>query len=109
MHAVLHVDFLGLVAGEGGVEPGEEALGLHLGELFFVEEVGGFFLVAEEEPVLAGGAGDLALLEEGAEGRDAGAGADHDDGGVGRGHVEMFGGLDVDGDLGLVQLLPVAR
>ena len=41
-----------------------------------------------------------AVLQEGAEGGDAGAGADHDDVAVGGGKMEMAGGLDVDGNGG---------
>ena len=83
LHPVLDVDLAGLVAGEGGVEAGEDAVLLHGQEVLFVEEVHGFALVAEEEPVVAVLAGGLALLQEGAEGGDAGAGADHDDRHVG--------------------------
>ena len=36
--------------------------------------------MAKEKPVLAGRARDLPLLQKGAEGRDARAGSDHDDG-----------------------------
>ncbi len=53
---------------------------MHGLELVLVEEVERAALLAEEEPVVAGGAEGLALFEERAEGRDAGAGADHDDG-----------------------------
>ena len=57
--------------------------------------------VAEEEPVAASGAECAALMQEGTEGSDAGAGADHDDGrgGIG-GETEFFVGLNVDGDAG---------
>ena len=54
LHAVLDVDLVGLVAGEGGVEAGEEAVLVHGEELVFVEEVEGAALLAEEEPVVAG-------------------------------------------------------
>ena len=83
LHAVLDVDLFALVAGEGGVELGEEAVFFHGEELIFVEVVGEGALLAEEEPVVAFGGGGLALFEEGSEGGYAGAGADHDDGGVG--------------------------
>ena len=89
---------LGLVAGEGGVEAGEDAVFVHAGELVFVEEVDGCALFAEEEPVVAGLAGGLALFEEGAEGGDAGAGADHDDGHGGVfGQAEVVVGVEEDG------------
>ena len=44
-----------------------------------VEEIVGEAAVAEEQPAAARGAGGAALLHEGAERRDAGAGPDHDD------------------------------
>src|SRR5271155_1328987 len=61
LHAVLNVDLARLVAGEGGVEAGENAILVHGLELVFVEEVHGFALFAEEEPVVAFLAGGLAL------------------------------------------------
>src|ERR1700733_6287206 len=98
LHAVLNVDLTGLVAGEGGVEAGENAILVHGLELVFVEEVHSFALLAEEEPVVAFLAGGLALFEEGAEGGDAGARADHDDrfGGV-FGEAETVVGVEEDG------------
>ncbi len=78
-HAVLHVDFLRLVARKGQVDSGQLALGEKPLPFAAVEIVRGFVLVAEKEPVAAGRAGGDALLHEGAEGRDARAGADHDD------------------------------
>ena len=46
----------------------------------------------------AGVAESAALVQKGAEGRDAGAGADHDDGRVGLlGQTKFLVGLDVDG------------
>ena len=51
--------------------------------------------MAEEQPVAARRAGRLALLQEGAERRDAGARADHDDRPVGiGGQAEMRVGLE---------------
>jgi hypothetical protein len=98
LHTVLDVDFAGLVAGEGGVEAGEDAVFLHGQELLFVEKVHGFALFAEEEPVVAFLAGGLTLFEEGAEGSDAGAGADHDDGHGGVfGQAEVVVGVEEDG------------
>jgi hypothetical protein len=37
--AVLHIDFFGLVAGEGGVEAGEQAGFLEKGQLIAIEEI----------------------------------------------------------------------
>ena len=97
LHAVLDVDLAGLVAGEGGVETGEDAVFVHGLELIFVKEVHGLALFAEEEPVVAFLTGDLAFFEEGAKGGDAGAGADHDDrfGGV-FGEAEVVVGVEED-------------
>ena len=52
--------------------------------------------VAEEQPVAAGRAGGAALLDEGAERRDAGAGADHDGVALGAGQPEMPVRLELD-------------
>ena len=83
--ALLDVDFFLLIAGEGEVEALEGAV-LHPGEeLVAIEEVLGCALLAEEEPHGPAAAAGLLVLEEGAEGRDAGARANHDDGHVGRG------------------------
>ena len=78
-HAVLHVDLAVLIAGEGEVEAGEMAVGVHGLEFVLVEEVGGGAALSEEEPVASGVAEGAALVQEAAEGRDAGAWADHDD------------------------------
>ena len=48
-------------------------------QLVGIEEIAVAALMAEEQPVLAGRAGRLAVEQEGAERRDAGARADHDD------------------------------
>ncbi len=74
LHPVLDVDLCRLVAGEGDIRggPRQPAVCQRV-QLLPVEEVAGGLLVAEEEPVLAVGAGGVAFLEEGAEGGDAGA------------------------------------
>ena len=53
-HAVLNVDFFLLIAGERGVEAGEETIALERFQFVAIEEVAGRLLVAEEKPVLAG-------------------------------------------------------
>jgi len=96
-HSILDVDLALLIAGEGEVEAGEVPVVLHGFELFAVEEVGGGAALAEEEPVATGGAKGTALVQEGAEGSDAGARPDHDDGGGGvGGEAESLVGLNVD-------------
>jgi hypothetical protein len=52
---------------------------VHAEQFVLVEEVARTPLVAEEQPVASFGAGRAALVQERAERRDAGAGADHDD------------------------------
>ena len=97
-HLVLHVDLVVLVAGEGEIEMGKVLVAEHGLELVAVEEVGCGAALAEEEPVLSGGGESAALVQEGAEGCDAGAGADHDDGRIGLlRQAKFFVWLNVDG------------
>ena len=99
-HAVLDVHLFRLVAGEGDVEPREIAGGLQFAQLILVEKVARGLLVAEEEPVLALGVGGAAFGEERAEGRDAGAGTDHDHRQVAIGRrAEGLVRVDEDADL----------
>ncbi len=73
-------------------------VGVHGLEFVAVEEVGGGAALSEEEPVASGVAKGAALVQEAAEGRDAGAWADHDDGRVGMlRQAELFVWLNVDG------------
>ena len=74
-HLVLHVDPVGLVAGERQVQPVEEAVASHVLEIVSVVEVFAAVLVAEEQPVATGVAERTTLLQEAAERRDARAGA----------------------------------
>ena len=103
-HAVLHVDFLRLVAGECGGELIEGAIGLVGGEFVLVEVFGLLVLLAEDEPGIAFGIGGFAVLEKRAERCDPGAGAAHDHGSfvIGLGKAEAFAGSDEAGDLGVV-------
>src|SRR5712691_5967901 len=98
-HPILDVELLLGVARPGEREPGQRARGLHAGELVLVEEVVVAALMPEEQPVAAGRLAGHALVEKGAERRDAGAGADHDDRhrGIG-GEAEMRGLLHIDLD-----------
>src|SRR5215467_3146142 len=93
---VLHVDLLGRVARERHVHAGERAVLERVLPLELVEEVVRVVAVAEEQPGPAGGAHGAALLHEGAERCDAGAGADHDDVAVGGGQGEMLVGAQLD-------------
>src|SRR5438045_6627584 len=96
-HAMLHVDFLRLVALEGEIEPREQSVAAEGFELGPVQKIQLAALIAEEQPVAAAGVQRAAFLQEGAERSDAGAGPDHDDGDlrVGR-QVEAMRGLDED-------------
>jgi hypothetical protein len=76
---VLDVDFLRLVAGKCDVEPAERAALEVVLPLELIEEIVEVVLVAHEQPVFAGVSERGAVFDEGAERRDAGAGADHDD------------------------------
>src|SRR5215470_9535309 len=79
-HAVLHVELALVVARPGKRQAGKHAGRLHAVELILIEEIAVMALMAEEQPVAARRLGSHALVQEGAERRDAGAGADHDDG-----------------------------
>jgi hypothetical protein len=72
-HQVLHVDLVDLVAGEGGVDAGEQPVFAEGAQLLAIEVVTGRAAVAEEEPVPTFGTGLAALLEEGTERCNAGA------------------------------------
>src|SRR5580704_16193135 len=56
--------------------------GVHGLKFVAIEKVGGGSALSEEEPVAAGGTKGATLVQEGAEGSDAGAGSDHDDGSI---------------------------
>ena len=93
-HAVLDVDFLGLIAREGGGEFVEMTGFLGLGKFIAVKKIAIGALVTKEEPIFPWMGVVLAMLEEGAEGGDAGAGSDHDHIAIGRRQMEVAGGLD---------------
>ena len=73
-------------------------------QLLAVEEVGGGFLIAEEEPVLTRGTRCLALLKKGHERGDSRAGADHDcmDRRI-LGNAEMLGRMDENGNGSIIR------
>ena len=96
-HAVLDVDLLGLIAREGDVEVGQQAVLQPLLPFQLVQEIVGEVAIAEEQPVAPAGSRGLPLLQEGAKRRDAGAGADRDDRPVRIvGQAEVLVRLDVD-------------
>lgn len=79
---VLDVDFVFALAAPCEVGAGKEAVFAPFAPFELVEEVVGQALVAEEEPVFAAVAIGGALLHKGAEGGDACACSNHDDGSV---------------------------
>ncbi len=79
-HPVLDIELLAAVARPRQREPRQRAGSLHAGELVLVEKITVAALMAEEQPVAPGCFARHALVEKGAERRDPGAGADHDDG-----------------------------
>jgi hypothetical protein len=93
-HAVLDVDFLGLIAREGGGEFVEMTGFLSFGKFIAVKKIATGALVTKDEPIFPWMGVVLAVLEKGAEGGDAGAGSDHDHIAVGRGQMEVAGGLN---------------
>ena len=97
-HAVLDVDFLGLIAREGGGEFVEMTGFLSLGKFIAIKKIATGALVTKEEPIFPRMGVVLAVLEEGAEGGDASAGPDHDYIAVGRRQMEVAGGLDKNGN-----------
>ena len=76
---MLDVDLAGLVAREREIHAAQYALLGEVLEIRAIKEVAIAPLVAEEEPVAAACARGFALLQECAEGRDAGARPYHDD------------------------------
>ena len=95
-HAVLDIGFFHAIARPSEGEPLDHAGLLPFEDVFAEEKIGGAALVTEEKPIAAAIFFQRAMLQEGAEGCDAGAGADHDDGGIGAlGQAEMAG-LDED-------------
>lgn len=97
-HAMLDVDFLGLIARESGGEFVEMTGFLGLGEFIAVKKIAIGALVTKEEPIFPWMGVVLAMLEEGAEGGDAGTGPDHDHIAVGGRQMEVAGGLDKNGN-----------
>src|SRR6266403_286842 len=78
-HAILHVELLVAVARPRQRHSRQQAHGFQGVQFVGIEEIATAALMTEEQPVLAGRAGRLAVEQEGAERRDAGTGPDHDD------------------------------
>ncbi|CAB3833067.1 hypothetical protein LMG26842_01935 [Achromobacter dolens] len=77
-HAVLHVDLGRLVARERQVQPCQQAVIAQRLQFVAIVEIAGRVPLAEKQPVAAAIAARPPFLQEGAERRHAGAGADHD-------------------------------
>ena len=93
-HAVLDVDFIGLITGESSRKFVEMTGFLGLGKLIAVKKIAIGALVTKDEPIFPWMGVVLAVLEKGAEGGDAGAGTDHDHIAIGRRQMKVPGGLD---------------
>ncbi|TKW58527.1 hypothetical protein CTA1_6466 [Colletotrichum tanaceti] len=97
-HAVLDVDLAGLIAGEGGAEVGDDAgvdVGLPLLAVkVLLALVAGAEVQQDGTDLLAAGLLQGAVLDEGAEGRQARAEAGHDEGRLGGRRELHDGGLD---------------
>ncbi|GKT77308.1 hypothetical protein ColTof4_09731 [Colletotrichum tofieldiae] len=103
-HAVLDVDLAGLVAGEGGAEVRDDA-GVDVGLPLLAVQVllalvAGAEVQQDGADLLAAGLLQGAVLDEGAEGRQAGAETGHDEGRLGGGGQLHDGGLDGGDDGG---------
>ena len=88
------------IARPGEREARKHTRGFHAGQFVLIEEVVIAVPVAKEQPIAPRRPGRHALAQEGAERRDPGAGADHDDGHrrVGR-QREVLRFLHIDLDL----------
>ena len=67
---------------------------LSFGKFITVKKIATGSLVTKEEPIFPWMGVVLAVLEEGSEGGDAGAGPDHDHIAIGRRQMEVAGRLD---------------
>ena len=109
-HAVLHIDFVGLISGKRGGEFVKDSGLLGSQEFLAVKEIGFLVLISEQEPIATRVAMDGAVLEKGSKRGDTGSRADHDHVAVRWRKMKMAGGLDIDGDRRLVgQISKVTR
>src|SRR5262249_324666 len=78
-HPMLHVNLVGLIAGEGQIKSVQFTGSLILKKFVAIEKIAGPMLLAEDEPVLSRRAFEDALLEKGAERGNASARPAHND------------------------------
>jgi hypothetical protein len=100
---MLHVNLFGLIPGKCGGKPVEATVFLSRSELISIEEVAFGVLVTEKEPIFPRMAVLLTVLKKRTEGGDPSAGANHNDVTIRGGQVKVTGGLNIDGDGGLVR------
>ena len=103
-HEVLDINLVSLIARPRAIEPGENAVALEASPILFVGVVAGLALRSVEEPVFSLRAERLALLQEGAKGRDARARSDHD-----QGHIGIFRQVKMLGRAGITRHRHVVR
>ncbi len=95
VHAVLHINFVLLIAGKCRVEPVKRSIRQRRLQFFAVEKIRGRALVAKEKPIPPRRPRRLALLQKRTERRNASSRADHDHRRVGVfRHAEMFRCVD---------------
>ena len=109
-HAVLYIDFFGLISGKRSGEFVKESGFLGSQEFIAVQEVGFLVLISEKEPIATRMAMDGTVLEKGPKRGDTGSRADHDHVAVRWRKMKMAGVLDINGDRRLVgQISKVTR
>src|SRR5262249_8079651 len=96
--AVLDVGLVGGIAREGEIESRQRAVLERILPFELMEKIVGEMAVAEEQPVAPTRPGCAALLNKGAERRDAGSWPHHDDVAGGRGQGEVLVGAKLDAD-----------
>jgi hypothetical protein len=101
-HAVLDIDFFGLISGKRSGEFVKESGFLGSQEFIAVKEVGFLVLISEKEPIATRMAMDGTVLKKGPKRGDTGSRADHDHVAIRWRRMKMAGGLDIDGDRRLV-------
>src|SRR5690606_4162845 len=93
---VLDIGLRSAVAREGHIHARQDAVLEKALPFRLIEEVAIEIAFAEDQPGFAGSPARLALLEEGAIGRDAGSRPDHDDRRIVVRQAEAWIGLDID-------------
>src|SRR5205823_3802007 len=77
-HAMLNVHFLRLIAREGGIESGQNAVGLKSFQVRAIRKIAGFALRSKEQPISATCSDCLAFLKKCTEWRQSCAWTNHD-------------------------------